>query len=189
MRPVAYDLFCCAGGAAKGLWDAGFIVRGFDIEQQPNYPFRFSCEDALEADLSGASFVWASPPCQKYTALKTMPNAKVHKDLIPATREKLRKWGGPYIIENVPGAPLINPVMLCGSMFGLCCKEAELRRHRLFESNVPLLTPICQHGKKPRVIGVYGNGGGALKTDIAQAGKSGIAQRMFSKKKDQRRWV
>lgn len=181
-------MFCGAGGAAMGLFRAGFIVHGIDIKPQPRYPFRFEQGDALDADLRGYDFVWASPPCQAHSSMRHMPTAKQHEDLIPAVRAKLKAWGGPYIIENVMGAPLINPVMLCGTMFGLQCEEAELRRHRLFESNIALLTPQCQHGQKPRVIGVYGNGGGHLNRGNGQAEKSGICQRMFSKKKERRLW-
>ncbi|HUR85664.1 MAG TPA: hypothetical protein VMY78_09985 [Solirubrobacteraceae bacterium] len=71
---------------------------------------------------------------------------KVHLNLIEPTRALLRAWGGPYVIENVPGAPLEAPMQLCGSSFGL-----DLRRHRLFESNVPMLGPPCAHGwQSPR---------------------------------------
>lgn len=137
----AVDLFCCAGGAAVGLHRAGFLlIDGYDIEPQPRYPYRFHLGNALEADLTEADFVWASPPCQKHTRLN---HGKKHdlQCFIAATREKLKKWGGPYIIENVPGAPLNDPVMLCGTMFGL-----GVIRHRLFESNIPLSTPCgCQH--------------------------------------------
>lgn len=151
----ALDLFCKAGGASMGIHRAGFDVTGVDIEPQKNYPFKFIQGDALEADLTGYDFIWASPPCQAHTALKTMHNAKEHPDLIPATREKLKAWGGPYIIENVVGAPLVNPVMLCGTMFGLGCGDAELRRHRLFEASFPMLAPSCSHGRRG-TLGVYG---------------------------------
>jgi DNA (cytosine-5)-methyltransferase 1 len=70
--------------------------------------------------------------------------------LIEATRERLRESGLPYVIENVVGAPLLAPIRLCGSSFGL-----GVQRHRLFESNVPMLAPSCQH--KGRSIGVYGD--------------------------------
>jgi len=152
----AVDLFCGAGGASKGLSVAGFEVEGYDIKAQPRYPFTFHQGDALTADLSGADFVWASPPCQAHTAMKTMHNARSHPDLIPAVREKLKSWGGPYIIENVVGSPLIDPVRLCGTMFDLGCEDAELRRHRIFESNVMLMVPECKHGSRAAVIGVYG---------------------------------
>src|SRR6185437_15416285 len=84
-----------------------------------------------------------------------MWNSKPHADLIPQTRALLRASGTSYVIENVVGAPLINPVKLCGTMFGLKTKcGAELRRHRLFETSFPVTAPKCHHGA--RVVGVYG---------------------------------
>lgn len=142
-----------------GLHRAGFDVTGVDILPQPRYPFAFHQGDALDADLSGYAFVAASPPCQAHTALKTMHNAKVHADLIPATRAKLKAWGGLWMIENVVGAPLICPVMLCGTMFGLRTGKAVLQRHRLFELSTGwILTPPCHHNGE-MVIGVYGGHG------------------------------
>ena len=144
---------------ADGEHRAGFDVEGWDMKQSLAYPFARHIGDALDANLDGFDFVWASPPCQAHTALKTMHNARKHVDLIPETRAKLEAWGGPYIIENVPGAPLRNPVMLCGTMFGLGTSGAQLRRHRLFESNVPLVVDRkCNHHGK--TIGVYGGGHG-----------------------------
>lgn len=140
VRPRALDLFCCAGGAGMGLHRAGFDVHGVDIEPQPNYPFGFTQGDALAQDLTGYDFVWASPPCQKHTAINHGKKGEL-ACFIAATRAKLKAWGGPFIIENVPGAPLENPVMLCGSMF-----ELGVLRHRLFESNVALRAPgRCAH--------------------------------------------
>jgi DNA (cytosine-5)-methyltransferase 1 len=159
-KPRALDLFCKAGGASMGLHQAGFDVTGVDIEAQPRYPFRFVKADALEVDLSGYDLIWASPPCQAHTPLRWMYNAKAHIDVIAATRERLQHEGTPYIIENVPGAPLREPITLCGTMFGLGVDSAELRRHRIFETTSPvLLTPICNHRQKDRVIGVYGGHG------------------------------
>src|ERR1041384_7597678 len=104
--PRALDLFCGAGGAAMGLYRAGFEVTGVDLKPQPSYPFRFIQADALTFPLAGYDFIWASPPCQAHTAMRTMPDAKKHPDLIPATRDLLRRSGLPYVIENVEGAPL-----------------------------------------------------------------------------------
>lgn len=156
MKLRALDLFCSAGGAAMGLFKAGFEVTGVDIKAQPRYPFSFILGDALEQDLSGYDLVWASPPCQAHSAMKTMHNAKEHADLIPATRNKLEAWGGLWIMENVVGAPLRNPVTLCGTMFGLGCEDAELRRHRLFECSYAILAPECRHGFRAATMGVYG---------------------------------
>lgn len=170
----ALDLFCCAGGASMGLRRAGFEVVGVDIRPQPHYPFEFHQSDALTYPLEGFDFIWASPPCQAHTAMKTMHNAKPHLDLIPETRERLKRSGTPYVIENVVGAPLADTFMLCGTMFGLGVEDADLQRHRLFEASFDVgLIPKCQHGarstigvygghvrnrKRVRTIGVYGEG-------------------------------
>lgn len=137
-KPKALDLFCCAGGASMGLHRAGYEVTGVDIEPQPKYPFQFIQGDALQFDLAGFDFVWASPPCQRHSRMSSCREGLREKypDLIAATREKLTKWGGDWIIENVIGAPLQNAVMLCGAMFGL-----ETYRHRIFESSRVLFVP------------------------------------------------
>lgn len=163
-RPLALDLFCCAGGVSAGLHAAGFDVVGVDIVRRDRYPFRFVQADALRPpfDLRQFDFIWASPPCQAHTSLNKMHNAKVHEDLIPPTRAMLLTAGVPWCMENVPGAPIKTGLMLCGSMFDLGTDDAELRRHRLFELSwhMPLFgLPQCAHGRKSRVIGVYGGHG------------------------------
>ena len=152
----ALDLFCCAGGASMGLHHAGFDVVGVDIKPQKNYPFEFHQADALTFPLDGFDFIWASPPCQAHTAMKTMHNAKKHPDLIPPTRARLLASGKPWVMKNVMGAPLINPIVLCGTMFDLGFEDADLRRHRQFETSFPIAAPgKCQHGNRA-VIGIYG---------------------------------
>lgn len=133
----ALDLFCGAGGASVGLHRAGFEVTGVDIRPQPRYPFTFHQADALTFPLDGYDLIWASPVCKHYSSA-TRTAGTVHRwpDQIGAIRQRLAAWGGAYIIENVQGAPLLDAVMLCGAMFGLCTY-----RHRYFESNVLLLTP------------------------------------------------
>lgn len=158
------DLFCGAGGAAMGYHRAGFTeIVGVDIKPQKHYPFSFVQRDALEyVAAHGREFdaIHASPPCQAFTALHSMWNAREHPNLVAPTRDCLTATGRPYVIENVPGAPLFEPIMLCGSMFGLGTGDAELRRHRLFELHgFTLLTPRCQHYTRTLVIGVYGGHG------------------------------
>jgi DNA (cytosine-5)-methyltransferase 1 len=129
------DLYSGAGGAAVGLHRAGFEVTGCDNRPQPRYPFRFILGDALEVDLEGYDCYWASPPCQFATMAgqQWRKSGKQYPDLIAPTRERLLATGKPYIIENVPRAPLINPVVLNGAFFGL-----NLRRTRLFECSFPV---------------------------------------------------
>ncbi|WP_433868446.1 DNA methylase [Saccharopolyspora sp. CA-218241] len=138
-RPVLLDLYCCAGGAARGYADAGFDVVGVDIVDQPNYPFEFHQADAIEfvtAHGGGFDAVHASPPCQRYSLAQRI-RSREHPDLVGATRQALVTTGRPWVIENVEGAPLENPVLLCGAMFpGL-----RVYRHRLFETTFPLPVP------------------------------------------------
>lgn len=148
-----------------GYSRAGFDVAGVDIRHQPRYPFDFIEGDAL-AYLArhGHEFdaIAASPPCQKYSVqTKQHRTGDAHPDLVAPTRDLLRVVGKPYVIENVPGAPLERPILLCGSMFGW----TRLRRHRLFESNVALLQLECRHGIQRDVVSVTGNSGGSSKRD------------------------
>jgi len=136
------DLCSGWGGASWGYHLAGFEMTGVDIDPMPGYPFGFIQADALTFPLDGYDFVHASPVCWKWSAYRRRPKltGKDYPDMIGAMRERLRDWGGPYVIENVPGAPLIQPVTYCGSSFGL-----DVRRHRLFEANRPLTAPPCDH--------------------------------------------
>jgi DNA (cytosine-5)-methyltransferase 1 len=135
-RPKALDLFCGAGGAGKGLHDAGFDVVGVDIAPQRRYPFPFLQADAMAVSFSGFDFIWASPPCQAYTLCQRI-RSNDHPDFVGLIRAKLQASGVPWCIENVPGAPLINPIELCGAMFGL-----RTYRHRLFECSFPIAAPF-----------------------------------------------
>lgn len=151
------DLFCGAGGAAMGLhraWPDAEIV-GVDIEPQPRYPFEFVQADAMTYPPDGFDFIWASPPCQDYCALKGLAKRK-RGMLIAPIRKRLIEAGAPYVIENVAGSDLINPITLCGSMFGL-----GVWRHRRFElsEEAPLFLPACNHAACPEPVDVTGTGG------------------------------
>jgi len=139
-RPRLLDLFCGAGGAAMGYHRAGFEVVGVDIKPQPNYPFEFHRGDALTWPLGGYDAIHASPPCQGYSRMAVLTGRLDYPLLIEPMRDRLR--GLPYVIENVERAPLIDPVVLCGTQFGL-----EVRRHRLFEFSPDLtifaMLPSC----------------------------------------------
>ncbi len=167
-RPRLLDLYCGAGGAGMGYHLAGFDVVGVDIAPQPNYPFEFIQEDALrvldhmarhwagkgEAWAFGHRFdaIHASPPCQHYSIANNIHGRSDHPDLLPATRDRLTAWGGPWVIENVPGAPMRNWVVMCGRALGL-----GVKRHRWFESNTALLVPPCPHGHPGDWVSVFGH--------------------------------
>jgi len=147
--PRLLDLFCCAGGAGVGYHRAGFDVVGVDINPQPHYPFPFLQTDALRLDpafLRSFDAIHASPPCQSYSDLaKRNGNGHAWPRLVEPVREMLRGTGLPYVIENVEGAPLLDAVVLCGTMF----PELRVLRHRLFESNFEIVAP--PHRKHPKV--------------------------------------
>ena len=136
-----------------GYHQAGFDVVGVDVRPQPKYPFEFIQADALAIDpefIASFDAIHASPPCQAHSSISNVSGRQhMHVDRIPETRELLIASGKPWVMENVPGAPLLNPFMLCGTMFGLGTSDgAELRRHRYFETNWWFgLVPSCLHTK------------------------------------------
>jgi site-specific DNA-cytosine methylase len=167
------DLFCGAGGAAMGYNRAGFDVVGVDFVAQPRFPFEFIEADAfdfLKDGVDGFDAIHASPPCHRWSSLvrgSRHLNISDYPDVIALVRHLLEQTGLPYVIENVPAAPLDNPVTLCGEMYGL-----DVIRHRIFETNFGLAQPKhvrhrgpvagYRHGKlyEGPYVAVYGHGGG-----------------------------
>jgi DNA (cytosine-5)-methyltransferase 1 len=166
------DLFCGAGGASTGYALAGFEVTGIDLKHGKRYPYKYIKGDVLtyikDLDfLRSFDVIHASPPCQTHSITQHFRNVQgkstLKVDLIPQTRAALIASGKPYIIENVPGSPLIDPVTMCGSAFGL-----KVRRHRLFESNIKLIGSICNHKDQGRPVGIYGS----MRDEIPKGGKT-----------------
>lgn len=145
-KPILYDICCSAGGATKGYQRAGFYVAGSDIADQPRYiGDEFIKMDGLEflrrylaGEYPTAAAFHVSPPCQGYSVTAALPNVKTenYPKMIPQFRELLVATGKPYVIENVPGAPLNNPLKLIGHHFGL-----KTIRERWFETNPWMMSP------------------------------------------------
>lgn len=177
-----FDIFSGNGGAGEGYRRAGFEVIGIDNEPHDYPPGDFWLCDAGpvlwklavtgEVDGRRPAAVHTSCPCKIHTDLAAQQDRSSYKDYIPATRALLQVWaarfGGLYVIENVPRAPLVNPLVLCGSEFrlGANCRDGQyryLKRHRKFESNAALMgAGGCRHRGQP--VGVYGEGGGGQMT-------------------------
>jgi DNA (cytosine-5)-methyltransferase 1 len=186
--PRILDLCCCEGGASVGYYQAGSDVYGVDLFTDfsvKRYPFPSHKGDVLTVldtlldrwkvpfshpggatewlGLSNFAAIAASPPCQHASAGTRAQDRSKYPRLIEPIRERLDETGLPYVIENVKGAALRDPIMLCGTMFGLHAidddgTKLEMWRHRLFESNVDISPPgPCQHGWfSQQVAGSYG---------------------------------
>jgi DNA (cytosine-5)-methyltransferase 1 len=151
-----------------GYHRAGFEVVGVDIKPQPRYPFRFVQGDALAFLRSRErtialhyDAIHASPPCQAFTNARVI-YGREHEDLLTPTRELLKETGLPWVIENVPGAPMRKDLVLCGTQFdGLSGPHGQLVRHRWFEFSDPSLAPAlvhpCRHDRP--TVSVFGHGG------------------------------
>lgn len=159
------DLFCGAGGAARGYQRAGFYVVGVDNRPQPRYAgdefVQADALDVLRALLSGETWqgyvladfavIHASPPCQPHSSLTGWGQSRAvvapKLDLIPQARALLIETGMPYVIENVEGSGLHNAIRICGQGLGL-----RVRRHRRFESNVAMFSVPCRHHEPPVIV-------------------------------------
>jgi len=159
------DLFCGAGGVSMGLYEAahGLVnITGIDIDRQPDYPFNFIQENVYKISpqyLKGFDFIWASPPCQRYSFATRKARRALHPDSIPPTKRLLRHATVPWVIENVRDAPIRKDLMLCGSFFGL-----GVIRHRYFEIDgfkIPKFKAKCKHPEK--FFTVAGGGTGTVK--------------------------
>ena len=173
MKPRLLDLFCGAGGAGVGYHRAGFDVTGVDITPQPNYPFTFIQADAMTFPLEGFDAIHASPPCQDHSRLVTRWAAHGTGWMLAGTRERLEAQPVPWVIENVPGAPMRADYRLCGCLFNL----PRLRRDRWFETSwrgFDLRAPCVHSG---RAVTVAGHSGGRARDRAKGYGGSGEERR------------
>lgn len=155
------DLCCKAGGCSVGYYQAAqklglqIQITGVDKEPQPNYPFNFIQDDALNYLQNNHQYfthVHASPPCQHYsqsTAVAKKQGKKYNDVLLPSLQQLMYSINKPGVIENVLAAPLRNDLRLYGYMFGL-----KVVRGRKFE----LVNWFCMQPGKPNKMGSVKNG-------------------------------
>ena len=130
--------FADTGVECEALSAYGEITRvGIDPEDNPYTDELIAC-DARELELDRTFDLGLfHPPCQRWSkaAGKPIPREE-HPNLIPLARELGERYCENYIIENVPNAPLKDPIKLNGTMFGL-----PLRYERGFETNYHVPQP------------------------------------------------
>jgi DNA (cytosine-5)-methyltransferase 1 len=160
-RKRVLDIGCGAGISSDG-YAAYFDVTGVDNNPAVGryYPYEFVCGDALKLDSGGRPVSALEPgylrqfdlihlggPCQPWSKMMNCRPGLREKytDLIGPLRPVLEESGVPYVIENVEGAPLRDPVWLCAVAFGV----PELLRHRGFETGNGLVIPPLYHPKHP----------------------------------------
>ncbi len=172
-RPLLLDLFCGAGGAARGYALADFDVVGVDVQPQPNYPYAFYQADALavlhyDGWLRQFDAIHASPPCQAYSTQTARRD--LHARLIAPVREALVRAGLPYVMENVEGStrtPAPDPLLRVELRLGppppsllrdeLACRSACLRP-RLAGAPLPFSRlRMTVAGRLAKVVGVHGH--------------------------------
>lgn len=97
--------------------------------------------DARSVDLGGGFDLGLfHPPCQSWAnQTEIHGDRENHENLIPLARELAQEHCEHWIIENVPGAPLNDPVTLNGGMFG-----SPLHYERCFETNYRVDQPRNQ---------------------------------------------
>jgi DNA (cytosine-5)-methyltransferase 1 len=164
-KPVALELFGGAQGAAVGYARAGLEVHVVDVVEHETHPevasfMKADAVDVLADDdyLDRYDVITGGPPCQRWAESTPEHRRAEHPDLVTPMLGAVRRWaqrtGGLWVIENVRGAPLPDPVLICGRAMGL----RWFKRHRHFASNAPLLSPGCACGSEPP-FGVYGDHG------------------------------
>jgi len=126
-------VFADEGIESEALAAFGGVTRvGLDPQDTP-FTDALIRADATELKLNGSFDLGLfHPPCYKWTQRKS----EDAKNLIPAAREVAQEYCDNWIIENQPDAPLRNPTILKGEMFGL-----PVAYERAFETSYAVEQP------------------------------------------------
>lgn len=77
------------------------------------------------------------PVCSKWASTTSISgNPDDHTNMLPSARSIAERYCDHYVIENVPQAPLQDPIILDGRMFGL-----PIKYERAFETNFKVPQP------------------------------------------------
>lgn len=149
-RPTIAHLFADHGVETEALSAYGNVFR-FTIEPRPN---EFDVEafqiDLMESTPAGRfDLVVCHPKCTKWA---DMPNVdpEDHENQIPRARQLAEALGEDYIIENKPRAPLEDPTVLTGKMFGLPLEYA-----RAFETSFRVKSPPRERTLSDKTVSPY----------------------------------
>lgn len=135
---LIYHIFADRGVESEYLSNYGRVVRvGLD-------PVENDYSEAVQGDATsiplkpGADLVVLHPPCYEWS--KATAHSRKAGTEYPDLLEKAREIGGElgdhYIIENVPEAPLRDPVVLNGRHFNM-----PIKYERAFETSFPVTQP------------------------------------------------
>jgi len=134
--------FADEGVESEALAAYGHVTRvGLDPKDNP-YTDELIASDARKIDFEqGFDLGLFHPPCQRWAVGSyTSGNPEErHDNLIPVARDIARRYCENWIIENVPQAPLHDPVTLNGGMFGI-----PLHYERAFETSYHVDQPRNQ---------------------------------------------
>jgi hypothetical protein len=113
-----------------------------DVAEFVEDPTKFGFDEDVTFD-----FILAHPPCTKWANMTSISgDPDDHENLIPLARELVEKYADEWVIENKPNAPLEDPVVLDGKMFGL-----EIVYERGFETSFDVEEPPREQERETEV--------------------------------------
>lgn len=141
--------FADVGVESEPLSAYGEVHRfGLDPADSPFTAETYAVDLAEETpDVEPFDLALLHPPCPRWSRATRGRDPDRHPDLIPRAREIAAELAEEYIIENVPDAPLHDPVRLDGRMFGL-----PIQYERAFETSFHVEEP-------PRYQNLMADGG------------------------------